>query len=78
MATERNGHILELYDQQIKGISFLCHHGNGLLAYEVEAGKIYCGIASIVYQMQHGKCKRPLIIVPNAVYSKWLGDIKAL
>lgn len=78
MATERNGQKLELYEQQIKGISFLCHHGNGLLAYEVGAGKTYCGIASIVYQMQHGKCKRPLIIVPNAVYSKWLGDIKAL
>lgn len=73
-----NGSPFELYEQQIKGISFLCHHGNGLLAYEVGAGKTACGICAIVYQMQHGMCKRPLIIVPNAVYSKWLHDIREL
>ncbi|MCI6317140.1 MAG: hypothetical protein MR911_04165 [Spirochaetia bacterium] len=56
MATERNGQKFELYDQQIKGISFLCHHENGLLAYEVGAGKhiveslpsfIRCSTASV-------------------------------
>ena len=28
--------------------------------------------------MQHGKCKRPLIVVPKAVYPKWLHDTKEL
>lgn len=78
MSAIKDGEKFELYEQQIKGISFLCDKGNGLLAYEVGAGKTACGICSVVYQMQHGNCKRPLIIVPNAVYSKWVHDIKGL
>lgn len=31
-----------------------------------------------MYQLQHGKCCRPLIIVPKAVYSKWVHDIQEL
>ena len=31
-----------------------------------------------MHQIQHQKCKRPLIIVPKAVYSKWVHDINEL
>lgn len=66
------------HEQQKKGVAFLCSKGNGILAYDVGVGKTATGIASIVYQMQHQKCKRPLIIVPKAVYLKWIHDTREL
>ena len=68
----------KLYEQQIKGISFLCNKGNGLLAYDVGVGKTAAGIVATVNQIQTERSKRPLIIVPNQVYSKWYTDIKQL
>ena len=68
----------KLYDQQIKGISFLCNKGNGLLAYDVGVGKTAAGIVATVNQMQTGRSKRPLIVVPNQVYAKWYTDIRQL
>ncbi len=68
----------KLYDQQIKGISFLCNKGNGILAYDVGVGKTAAGIVATVNQIQTGRSKRPLIIVPNQVYSKWYTDIRQL
>lgn len=78
MSSVKDGKPFELYDQQIKGIAYLCRKGNGLLAYDVGVGKTACGICAAVYQMQHGRCKCPLIIVPNAVYTKWIHDIHEL
>ena len=67
-----------LYEQQLKGISFLCNKGNGLLAYDVGVGKTAAGIVSTVNQIQSGRSQRPLIVVPKAVYTKWLTDFKEL
>lgn len=67
-----------LHEQQEKGFAFLCSKGNGLLAYDVGVGKTATGIAAVMYQQQHCKCARPLIIVPKAVYSKWVHDIQQL
>ena len=67
-----------LHEQQKKGFAFLCSKGNGLLAYDVGVGKTATGIAAVIYQLQHQKCTRPLIIVPKAVYSKWVHDIQEL
>ena len=73
-----DGKNFTFHEQQKKGVAFLCTKGNGILAYDVGVGKTATGIASIVYQMQHQKCKRPLIIVPKAVYSKWIHDTREL
>ena len=73
-----DGKKFTLHDQQKKGFAFLCSKGNGLLAYDVGVGKTATGIAAVMYQLQHGKCCRPLIIVPKAVYSKWVHDIQEL
>lgn len=74
----RNGVDFKLYDQQIKGVSFLCNKGNGLLAYDVGVGKTAAGIVATVNQIQTGKAKRPLIIVPKTVISQWESDIHEL
>ncbi len=73
-----DGKKFTFHEQQKKGVAFLCTKENGLLAYDVGVGKTATGIAAIVYQMQHQKCKRPLIVVPKAVYSKWIHDTKEL
>ena len=49
--------------------------GNGLLAYDVGVGKTAAGIVATVNQIQTGRSKRPVIVVPNAVYAKWYNDI---
>ncbi len=76
MSAFKGGDKFRLYDQQIKGISFLSNKGNGLLAYDVGVGKTAAGIVANVNQIQLGRSKRPLIIVPNSVYTKWYNDIK--
>lgn len=73
-----DGKKFTLHEQQKKGFAFLCSKGNGLLAYDVGVGKTATGICAVMYQIQHQKCKRPLIIVPKAVYSKWVHDINEL
>ena len=78
MSAYKGDSKFKLYNQQIKGISFLCNKGNGLLAYDVGVGKTAAGIVTTVNQIQTERSKRPLIIVPNQVYSKWYTDIKQL
>lgn len=78
MSAYKGSSKFKLYDQQIKGISFLCNKGNGLLAYDVGVGKTAAGIVATVNQIQTARSKRPLIVVPNQVYSKWYTDIRQL
>lgn len=78
MNREKDGESFKLYEQQIRGVSFLTNKGNGLLAYDVGVGKTAAGIVANIGQMQTGRSKRPLIVVPNAVYSKWRKDISDL
>lgn len=61
--------------QQMKGISELCNKGNGILAYDVGVGKTFCGITATINQLETGKAKKPLIMVPKAVYKKWIKEI---
>ena len=74
----RKGKEFKLYEQQIKGISFLCNKGNGLLAYDVGLGKTAAGIVATVQQMQSGRASRPVIVVPKSVVGKWEDDIHEL
>ena len=78
MSAYKGDSKFKLYDQQIKGISFLCNKGNGILAYDVGVGKTAAGIVATMNQIQTGRSSRPLIVVPNQVYPKWYTDIRQL
>ena len=78
MSREKNGERFKLYKQQVKGVSFLTNKGNGILAYDVGVGKTAAGIVASIGQTQTGRSRRPLIVVPNAVYSTWYDDIAEL
>lgn len=78
MSAYKGKTAFRLYDQQLKGVARLSAKGNGLLAYDVGVGKTATGIVANINQIQAGRSRRPLIIVPNSVYSKWVADIKQL
>lgn len=65
----------ELRPAQREGIAFMEMVGSGIIAYDVGVGKTITAIAEIANSLQSGKCKRPLIIVPNPTYKKWINEI---
>jgi hypothetical protein len=65
----------ELRPAQREGIAFMELTGSGIIAYDVGVGKTITAIAEIANSLHSGKCKRPLIIVPNPTYKKWLREI---
>jgi hypothetical protein len=72
------GNKFLLHDQQVAGASFLVQKGNGLLAYDVGLGKTAAGIIATKVQTELGRAKKPLIIVPRAVYKNWIRDLHEL
>jgi hypothetical protein len=65
----------ELRPPQREGVAFMEMVGSGIIAYDVGVGKTITAIAEIANSLYSGKCKRPLIIVPNPTYKKWIGEI---
>lgn len=60
---------------QREGIAFMTAVGSGLIAYDVGVGKTMTAIINIANALYSGKCKRPLIVVPNPTYNKWLKEL---
>lgn len=73
--SEFYGKKLTLQDVQIEGVNFLTNKGVGLLGFEVGVGKTLTGIISTVQNMQMGRCKKPLILVPKQVKDNWIREI---
>lgn len=61
-----------LTNNQLDGLARLTTKGSGLLAYDVGVGKTVTGITATVKLIQNGKAKRPLVVVPKAVYKNWI------
>lgn len=70
-----NGQKLKLQNVQIEGVNFLTNKGAGLLGFEVGVGKTLSGIIATVQNMQMGRCKRPLILVPKQVKDNWISEL---
>lgn len=73
--SEFKGKKLALQNVQVEGVNFLTNKGVGLLGFEVGVGKTLTGIISTVQNMQMGRCKRPLILVPKQVKDNWIREI---
>lgn len=69
------GKDLKLQDVQVEGINYLTNKGVGLLGFEVGVGKTLSGTIATVQNMQMGRCKRPLILVPKQVKPNWIREI---
>ena len=75
LSAEFNGQKLALQNVQVEGVNFLTNKGVGLLGFEVGVGKTLTGIISTVQNMQMGRCKKPLILVPKQVKNNWIREI---
>ena len=60
---------------QRMGIAFMELTGSGCLSFDVGVGKTLTAISTVASALQQGKCKRPLIIVPNSTYANWIKEI---
>ncbi len=72
--SEFYGKKLVLQNVQVEGVNFLTNKGVGLLGFEVGVGKTLTGIISTVQNMQMGRCKRPLVLVPKQVKDNWIKE----
>ena len=74
--SEFYGKKLVLQNVQVEGVNFLTNKGVGLLGFEVGVGKTLTGIISTVQNMQMGRCKKPLVLVPKQVKDNWIKEFK--
>jgi len=61
---------------QREGVGFITARGSGCIAYDVGLGKTMTSILSLAQAMESGRCRRPLIVVPNATYENWLNELR--
>lgn len=56
------------------GVRFMSTKGSGLIAFDVGVGKTMTAILTVAQAMYTGQCKRPVIVVPNPTYYKWISE----
>ena len=62
-------------EPQIQSIQYIQDAGSGLLAYGVGVGKTASAILNMSYAFDNNISKKALLVVPNATYEKWKGEI---
>lgn len=72
------GGKLQIRAAQREGVAFLNMNGTGIIAYDVGVGKTMTSILYIADMMSKGLCKRPLIVIPNPTYEKWIGELSGI
>lgn len=72
------GGQLKIRPAQREGVSFFNARGTGILGYDVGVGKTMTAILSIGDGFAKGMFKRPLIVVPQKVYKKWIAEISGV
>ena len=63
---------------QTQFISKFIQKGVGCAAHQVGVGKTMSGIIATVSNMQMGKCKKPVVVVPTSVLQKWEYEFRQL
>lgn len=66
---------LEVRPAQREGVAFASAIGSGVIAYDVGVGKTMTAILGAGQAIYTGQCKRPVVIVPNPTYDKWIAEI---
>jgi len=67
--------LLQITPIQREGVAFMQATGSGIIAFDVGVGKTMTAIINLANELMQGKCKRPLIVVPNPTYDKWIREI---
>tara|TARA_R110002074_G_scaffold86875_7_gene191827 strand:- start:2351 stop:5947 length:3597 start_codon:yes stop_codon:yes gene_type:complete len=69
------GFDLDIRPAQREGIAFMELVGSGIIAYDVGVGKTITAIIETASAINNGKCKRPMIVVPNPTYKNWIKEM---
>lgn len=72
------GREYQIRDVQTQFISKFIQKGVACAAHQVGVGKTMSGIIGTVSNMQMGRCKKPVIVVPSSVLQKWGKEFKSL
>ncbi len=67
--------VLRFSPAQREAIAFMEIARSGIIAYDVGVGKTMSAIITLANNLHSGKCQRPLIVVPNPTYAKWVREI---
>lgn len=67
--------VLRFSQTQREAIAFMEIARSGIIAYDVGVGKTMAAIITLANNLYSGKCQRPLIVVPNPTFGKWLKEI---
>lgn len=67
--------VLRFSQTQREAIAFMEIAKSGIIAYDVGVGKTMAAIITLANNLYSTKCQRPLIVVPNPTYAKWLREI---
>ncbi len=68
---------VDVKEHQLRAVKFLNIKGSGVIAYGTGLGKTFAGLMATVQNLQMGRCRRPVLVVPRAVYTRWTKEIKA-
>jgi SNF2 family DNA or RNA helicase len=60
---------------QREAIAFMEVASSGIIAYDVGVGKTMSAIITLAHALYCGKCSRPLVVVPNPTYGKWIKEM---
>jgi len=66
---------LQISPVQREGVAFIEAVGSGIVAYDVGVGKTLTAIIALAQAIFSGKASRPLVVVPNPTYGKWIKEI---
>jgi superfamily II DNA/RNA helicase len=72
------GGELKIRPAQREGVAFMNSRGTGIVAYDVGVGKTMTAILGIEDGFSKGMFKRPMIVVPQKVYKKWIGEMQGV
>lgn len=72
----KNGSPFIPNPSQIQSVQFEIAAGSGLLAYGVGVGKTASSILNVSYAMDNNLCDKPMFVVPNATFDKWMMEIQ--
>lgn len=72
------GGKLAIRPAQREGVAFMGGRGRGIVAFDVGVGKTLTAILGIMDGMEKGLFKRPMIVVPQKVYHKWIAEISGI
>jgi len=72
------GGKLAIRPAQREGVAFMGGRGRGIVAFDVGVGKTLTAILGIMDGIEKGLFKRPMIVVPQKVYHKWIAEISGI